>query len=142
MLKHIKFSGIFHDDTMYVNVTMENPTEYGLEPTSLLFSLSVKAKSSNGSTDQFHVPKLSDFTFYIMDESNNMYNTKRISIPTANETQITENQATIIQANNEEKYQNNGMMLADFKHTFLYQDLRVAFYYEPYKKIMIINLEH
>ena len=72
MLKHIKFSGMFQDENLSVNVTLENSVDYGFEWTILLFSVTVKAKNNNNIT-----PKLEDFTFYVMDEANRLYNAQR-----------------------------------------------------------------
>jgi len=127
MLKHLKFSGIFHDDNLSVNVTLENPADYGFAATDLLFSIMVSVKSNIGI-----IPRPEDFTFYVMDETNCMHNTQ-IILTSAGVT-LTENA--------EPEKQPNWLILADFKSDFLYQDLRIAFYYQLYQRINIIELRH
>ena len=73
MLKHLKFSGIFHDDNLSVHLTLENPLDFGLDVTFLVFSVTVRYQNNNDTK-----PKLEDFTFYIMDEAGNMYDTQHI----------------------------------------------------------------
>ena len=127
MLKHLKFSGIFHDENLSVNVTLENPSGYGLEATTLLFSFTVRDKSSSGIT-----PNLEDFTFYVMDEANRLYNTQSIPIP-----------AVEVDPGDDELMENpDGLIHTDFKHDFLFQDMRIAFDYRPYRKLSIIELKH
>ena len=123
MLKHIKFSGIFHDDNLSVHVTLENPLDYGLEVTTLVFSVTVKAKSN---TDVV----MGDFAFFIIDEAGCMYDAKYVSTP------------TITTDIDEPEQQPDGLILTDFKHEFLYQDLRIAFKYRPYQSISIIELNY
>ena len=127
MLKHLKFSGIFHDDNLSVHLTLENPLDYGLDATTMVFSVAVKFKN-----DTDVAPKLKDFTFYIMDEAGCMYDTQHIATP------IT----TQAQDNDEPEYLPDGLIVTDFKHHFLYQDLRIPFNYRPYQRISIIDLNH
>ena len=73
MLKDLRLSGVFYDETLSVHVTMENPADYGLEATELLFSVMVRDKTSSGIS-----LRMEDFTFYVMDETNYVYNTLNI----------------------------------------------------------------
>jgi len=125
MLKHLKFSGLFHDENLSVNVTSENPADYGLEATELVFSVVLRAKNGDA-------PKLEDFTFYIMDEANCLHNAQSISAT-----------AIEIDPRDDEPVQRpDGLIHTYFKHEFLFQDLRIAFEYRPYRKISIIELRH
>ena len=126
MLKHLKFSGVFHDDNLSVSVTFENPVNYGLEMSALLFSVTAKDKGGGVA------PSMGDFTFYIMDESNHMYNARNIPAPAM----------TTPADDDEPSPQPDWLILTDFKPEFLYQDLQVAFYHGPYQKINIIELHH
>ena len=127
MLKHIKFSGIFHDENLSVHVTLENPADYGYEATTLLFSVTVRGKNSNGIN-----PKLEDFTFYVMDEADCLYETLNITAPNVE-----------VDPGDGEPMQNpDGLIRADFKHEFLFQDMRIAFNHRLYREIRIIELNH
>ena len=44
MLKYLKFSGLFHDENFSVNITLENPLDYGFMVETLLFSVNINAK--------------------------------------------------------------------------------------------------
>ena len=77
-------------------------------------------------------PKLEDFAFYIMDEAGCMHDTKHIPTPTITKTQDSA----------EPKYLSDGLIVTDFKHDFLYQDLRIVFCYHPYQRTSIIELNH
>ena len=43
MLKDLIFSGIYRDENISVNVTLENPTDYSIESSTLVFSIMVRA---------------------------------------------------------------------------------------------------
>ena len=127
MLKHLKFSGIFHDENLSVHLTLENPLDFGLDVTVLVFSVTVRHQNNKDTA-----PKLEDFTFYIMDEAGCMYDTQHILTTT-----ITKNQD-----NDEPEYPPDGLIVTEFKHEFLYQDLRIAFCCRPYQRTSIIELNH
>ena len=61
MLKNLKFSGVYHDESLSVHVTLENPADYSLEASTLVFSVTAKDKSGGAL-------KPEDVNFYIMDE--------------------------------------------------------------------------
>jgi len=126
MLKNLGYVGTYHDNNISVNVLLENPIDYGLEPTALVFSITLKAKNDS-------VLQPEDFTFYIMDETDRLYNTQAIPNPTS----------SIEAAPDDEPVRQPDMLIhTDFQHEFLFQDLRIAFYYRPYMKISIIKLKH
>jgi len=127
MLKHLKFSGIFHDENLSVNITLENPSDYGFEATNLLFSVTVRGKNSNGIN-----PKLEDFKFYVMDEADCLYEAQSIPAP----------DIEVDSGDNEPMQTPDGLIRTDFKHEFLFQDMRIAFDYRYYRKISIIELNH
>ena len=127
MLKHLKFSGSFRDENLSVSVTLENPADYGFEAATLLLSVAVKGKNSNGIT-----PKMENLEFYVMDEANRLYYAKSIPI-----TAVKLNQGA-----DEPVYQPDGLIHTYFKHDFLFQDMRIAFDYWPYRRISIIELSH
>jgi len=122
MLKHLKFSGAFHDDNLSVNVTLENPADYRFQTTSLLFNVTVNSKCSNSTA-----PNLEDFTFYVMDEANHLHNTQIIKHPRPIDSGGAAHEI---------------LVYTGFKRDFLFQDLRVAVYYHPYQSINIIELRH
>ena len=122
MLKQLKFSGIYYDDDLSVNITLENPYEHNFTEEHLLFSVKVRNKGNDG-----NFPKTEDFTLYIMDEANCMYNTKP---------------ATTADFGNKLESNLIWLVFTEFKRDFLFQDMRIAVYYHPYQIISIINLNH
>jgi len=127
MLKNSGYSGAYRDENISVSVLLENPLEHNLEATALVFSLALRARNDD-------TPKLDDFTFYLMNETNRLYNA-----------QFTPYIKPVI-----EKDQNDdepvrrpvGLICTGFKHDFLFQQLRIAFYYRPYDTINVIKLQH
>ena len=129
MLKNLGYGGVYHDENISVNVLLENPTDYCLETTSLVFSVTLRAKSGGALT-----PKPEDLMFYVMDESDRLYNVQVVSNPIV--------PASIDQDDDEPIRQPDALIHTDFKQEFLFQDMRIAFYYRPYAKISIIELRH
>ena len=74
MLKHLKFSGMHQNDGLSVSVTFEHPADHGIGAANLLFGVTAKFKDNRD-----YALNIEDFAFYVMDESNSMYNTKRVS---------------------------------------------------------------
>jgi hypothetical protein len=109
MLKGIIFSGKYCDEYLTVSVTSEEPLSHGLDSGTLSFSFTIK-ESVN--TD---APRTDDFTFYLMDEADRLYNTRLERVIPAD---------TL----SRDAREPNPLILAEFKPDFLYQDLRVAFY--------------
>lgn len=128
MLKKLGYNGAYNDQNISVNVLLENPVDCGLEETNLVFSIRLRGKKESAA-----IVKIQEFRFYIMDETNCLHNTRIMLCPTG----IAE--TTV---DDEPMRQPDGLILADFKHSFLFQDLRIAFYYQPYRRIIIIGLEH
>ena len=127
MLKHLKFSGVFHDENMSVHVTLENPLDSGLDAAALVFSVTIKDRNIKNT-----ILQLQDFTFYVMDEAGCMHNTQHMQI----------SEITKTPDNDEPEHQADGLIVTEFKHEFLYQDQRVAFDFKPYQRICIIELNH
>lgn len=128
MLKNLGYDGAYHDENMSVSVLLENPLEYNLEASTLVFSIALRSK--NGSK----ILRLEDFAFYVMDETNRLYNTQ--STPYSKSTN------GVIAEDDEPVRCSSGLLHTDFKYDFLFQDLRIAFYYRPDMKFSIIKLKH
>ena len=125
MLKNFGYDGVYYNQDITVSVLLENPSDYDLEAATLVFSVTIKDKRSG--TANLH---LEDFSFYIMDEQNHIYNTKK---------------AVGLQSSvkdNEPVRNPDILLLAEFRPEFLFQDLRIAFYYEPSQQFHIIELKH
>ena len=127
MLKNFGYDGAYHDMSISVSMLLEKPSEYGFEATDLVFSVSLRANSGG-------TPRLEDFTFYVMDEADQLYNTRSIPLSKCNVETTFEDDEPIRRP--------DGLILTDFKHYFFFQDLRIAFYYRPYRRISIIELKH
>ena len=127
MLKNLGYDGAYHDENISVSVLLENPVEYGIDAAQLVFSVALRANNRSHTA-----PHIDDFTFYIIDETHYIYNTQYMpySKPAAEEL-----------PDDEPIRQPDGLIHTELKHKFLFQDLRIAFYYRPYKKINIIDLK-
>ena len=127
MLKNFGYDGAYHDMSISVSVLLENPLEFGYEAADMLFSVTLRARSGDA-------PKLEDFTFYVMDEADQLYGTRRIpySKPIIETTSD----------DDEPVRRPDGLIHTGLKHEFLFQNLRIAFHYRPYGKLNIIELKH
>lgn len=127
MLKNLSYDGTYRDENISVSIMLENPLDWGIEVTAFVFSIALRSKNDNP------IPaRMSDFTFYIMDENNHLYNTQIILSPKFPQA---------IQEDDESIRQPDGLIQTDFKYEFLFQDLRIAFYDRPYEKMNIIKLQ-
>ena len=127
MLKNLGYDGTYHDENISVNVLLENPLDYNLEAAKIVFSVLLRNKKGDAL-------KLEDFTFYVMDEADHLYNVQSIPYKKPiNETTLDDDEPV---------RQPDGLIQTEFKHNFLFQDLRIAFHYRPYTKIHIIRLKH
>ena len=127
MLKNFGYDGAYHDMSISVSVLLENPLEYGFESTELVFSVMLRAKNGDA-------PRLEDFTFYVMDEADQLH-----------ETRIIPYSKPVIETTFEDDEpirRPDGLILTDFKHEFLFQNLRIAFNYRLYQNLRIIELKH
>jgi hypothetical protein len=129
VLKDYGYDGAYHDERISVSVMLENPLDYGLDVADLVFS--VKARAKDGGAVAL---RLEDFTFYIMDESNRLFNTQH----TPYTAPAVENDPD----DDEPARWPDALIRTGFEHGFLFQDLRIAFYYRLYGAIRIIKLSH
>lgn len=129
MLKNLGYDGAYHDPNISVNVLLENPLDYGLDAATLVFSVTIKDKRERA--DNLNIE---NFDFYIMDEQNRLYNAHRMP--------DLQPSAKAIPEDDEPVCQPDTLILTDLKYEFLFQDLRVAFYYRPDHQIKIIELRH
>jgi len=118
MLKNKGYAGSYRNENISVGVLLENPAEHNLDAADLVFSVTLKDKDGG-------ILPPEDFTFYIMNESNQFYNTRIV----AHSNTTAETSADIL-------------ICTDFEFDFLFQDLRIVFYHTPYKHINIIELQH
>lgn len=129
MLKNLGYDGIYHDQDISVSTLLENPLDFGLDAGTLVFSITIRDKRVE--------PKnltIEDFSFYIMDEQNHTYSTQKMSYIQP---------ITGAGAEDDEPIRDpDGLILTEFKHEFLFQDLRIAFRYGPYQQLRIIELKY
>ena len=123
MLEDIDYGGSYRDDSITVTVTLEDPERHGIDAGRLAFM--VTASMYNG--DAFPGECL---VFYLMSDSNFISNTEFIPIE-ASKHIATEARRSL-----------NGLIHMELHHGYLFQSLRVAFYYLPYNRIEIIQLKH
>lgn len=128
MLKNFGYDGTYRDRNISISVLLENPLDYDLEAATLVFSVTVKDKRNGAENLGFE-----SCTFYIMDEQSRIYNTQKVPGVQPN-TQAAEDSEPICSP--------DGLILADFRHEFLFQDLRIVFYEEAGQQFHIIRLKH
>ena len=128
MLKNYGYGGAFRDENITVSLLLENPLDHGLEASALVFSVSLSAKNNS------LIPHIEDFTFYIMDEDNRLYNTQKMPIIDCAVEAGLDDEEPILQP--------DILIYADFQYNFLFQDLRICFRYRHYDSIRIIELTH
>jgi len=127
MLKNSGYSGTYHDNEISIGVLLENPSDYEIDVTELVFSFTLTAKNAD-------CLKPEDFTFYVMDETNRLYNAGVITYSALlDETNPQDDEPTRC---------SDGLICVKLKPEFLFQDLRIAFLYRRYEKICIIELKH
>lgn len=127
MLKNLGYYGTYHDKRISISVLLENPQDYGFDPTDLLFSVTVRDKQSDTGSPL----SMEDFSFYIMDEQHCIYNTKA----------VLDVQPYLRAAVDDESFRRpNGLIFTDFRPEFLFQDLRVVAYCKPSLQFYIIEL--
>jgi hypothetical protein len=122
VLKNFGYDGAYRDEEIYVGALLENPLDCGLEASNLAFSVMLRSKNGE-------FLRLEDFAFYIMDESGRMYDALLLSY---SKTAVDDKSV----------HQANWLIHTDFRHEFLFQDLRIAFFYRPCACIKIIRLKH
>ena len=128
MLKNFGYGGAYRDENISVSVLLENPLDYGIEAAKLVFSVVLKDRNSDTS------PRLEDFTFYIMDERNHLYNLQN--------TPCVNHDTEAAADGNDPVQRPDGLIMTDINHHFLFQDLRIAFNYRNRTGIRIIELKH
>lgn len=128
MLKNLGYFGAYHDPSISVGVLLENPLHCGMESSKLVFSVTVKDSRSRTKGCGFK-----DCTFYIMDEQNHIYNAGKAPGTQPN-IETTEAE--------EESCRPAGLIFTDFRPEFLFQNLRIAVYFEGEGQLHLIELRH
>lgn len=129
MLKNLGYYGTYHDPNISVSVLLENPLDFCIDPSKLVFNVMVKNKRQGTKPCSFE-----SCTFYIMDEQNRIYSTDKVA--------CAQSDAKAKEAEDEAAQCPDGLILAEFKPEFLFQNLRVVFYDEPGQQLHIIALKH
>lgn len=128
MLKDLVYAGTYRDKDISVIVILQSPLDYGLNANTMAFEVMVAAKS-----DSTVAPLLKDFTFYIIDEANLFYNVRNATYSSL--------RVDMIINPEESPHTQKRLILTEFMPEFLYQEMRVGFYYKPYNHIEMITLE-
>ena len=126
MLKNYGYAGAYRNEDISVSILLENPLEHSLDVTELVFSVVMKGRTGSAS-------RIEDVTFYIMDEADQLHNTQRTPYSKVVATDPDDDEPV---------RRPDGLIHTGFKHEFLFQDLRIAFYYRTYGQINIISLNH
>lgn len=112
MLNNYNYDGFYRDNNFMVSVTLTNPNEIDINNYMLTFDVLLKSENNIN---------LANFSFYIIDCNNNMHNMVMLN-------------------NNCGKY-NQAIVHTKLQPIFLYNDIRIAFYYKPYNKLLIIDMD-
>jgi hypothetical protein len=129
MLSNHGYTGFYRDESLYVDVMLENPLDYGIDASMLVFSVRIVLK--NGDADAF---SQDDFTFYLMDNDNSLYSVQNAPYSIQG--------AYAALDNGELPKTLRGLITAELRPELLYQDMRVGFMYRPYDRIELITLRH
>lgn len=129
MLKNFGYDGVYHDPNVTVGALLENPIDYGIDAGTLVFSITIRDKRRKVTN-----LTIEDFSFYIMDEQGRLYNTQTMPyLQPKDEAEI----------EGDESVRNpDGLIFTEFRHEFLFQDLRIAFRYGSCQRLYIIELGH
>lgn len=127
MLKNLGYDGVYRDQDITVSALLENPLDFGLDAGTLVFSISIRNKRKGAKN-----LTLEDLSFYIMDEKDRIYSTQKMPYIPPTEGARAEDDEPLPDP--------DGLILTDFKHEFLFQDMRIAFRYGPYQQLRIIEL--
>ena len=129
MLKNRGYGGIYHDQDISVSVLLENPLDCGLESASLVFSVIIRDKRTGSAK-----LRPEEFSFYLMDEHNLIYNTQKVfgQYPKIQE----------IPEDGEPVREPDCLIFTEFRPEFLFQDLRIVFYDGHHRQFHIIELRH
>ena len=127
MLKDCGYGGAYHDKDISVSMLLENPLDCGLEATSLVFSVIIRDKRTGSAKFS---PE--EFTFYLVDEANFIYNTQKAFGPYPKIQEIPEDGEPVREP--------DCLIFTEFRSEFLFQDLRAVFYCEHQRQFHIINL--
>ena len=128
MLKNLGYHGLYRDQDISVSVLLENPLDCGLEAAALVFSVIVRERQ-NGTANL----GMDSLSFYIMDEQNRIHNMQKMSGLRPN--------IKVAVDDDEPVRSPDGLIFTDFKPEFLFQNLRIAFYYVPHQQFHIIELK-
>ena len=122
MIEDIFYGGTYRDDNIVVTVTLEDPASLGISASKLVFTVAATK------TDGEAFPEDS-CVFYLMQDNNSIQNTGFIPLESSR------NVGSGATCHME------GIISTEFRHEYLFQCLRVAFYYLPYDRIEIIQLK-
>lgn len=127
MLKNLGYYGAYRDPYISVDVLLENPLHCGMDPSKLVFSVIVKSNPESAENFRFE-----DCTFYLMDEQDRLYNTGKA--PGAQpDIGAAEEEAAVLRS--------DGLIFADFRPEFLFQDLCIVFYRKDCRQFYRIELK-
>lgn len=129
MLKNLGYDGLYRDQDISVSALLENPLDFGLDAGMLVFSITIRDKRAG--------PKnltIEDFSFYIMDEQGHTYSAQKIPYIQPITGAGVEDDEPIRDP--------DGLILTEFRHEFLFQDLRIAFRYGPNQQLHIFELKY
>lgn len=129
MLKNLGYDGVYRDQDITVNALLENPLDFGLDAGTLVFSISIRNKRKGAKN-----LTLEDLSFYIMDEKDRIYSTQKMPYIPPTEGARAEDDEPLPDP--------EGLILTDFKHEFLFQDMRIAFRYGSSQQLHTIELKY
>jgi hypothetical protein len=119
MIKDLTFGGSYKDENLLMEAMLLNPAEHGYAEDVLLFEIGITLIS----TDK---PHITEFIFYITDgQTKSIYNA----------TDVTEISADGI-------WTMTVHVAYPLRTEYLYHDIRLGFFYEPYNCIEFVEINH
>jgi hypothetical protein len=128
MLKNLGYDGAYRDETITVNVLLENPLEHSLDESMLVFGVTMRNK-----IDSTHHLQWAELIFYVMEENDCLHNTENM--------QSLHPDAATESACDKPIPPPDRLIRTAFRPEFLFQDLRVAFYNRRTERLHIIKLQ-
>jgi hypothetical protein len=117
MIKNLTFGGRYSDEIIIMEAMLVSPAKNGYSNNTLIFEVHIITKGRT--TD------LSEWNFYIMDNQHKIHNA-------ADVTELPKDGISAISA----------LVAYDFRVEYLYNDIRLGFYYEPHNGIYFVEINH
>ena len=118
MLHNLVIGGSYKDKLFEITATLAVPANHGNYDDVILFEVSISSTNTVK-------PQLSDYKFYIMTGRKRIFNT-----------------ADVVELFSKDNSTVTALVSFDSRAMFLYSDIQLGFFYEPYSHIEFFKIEH